>query len=181
MATEREPIIPEGDLVGPPSEPEAEKKTTTKREPAKRTTRRRGRGTVTAAMKADLESLRDAFIVEQIPIGLAMSRVLPITGKAYIAQSEELADALIEWGKTSPRIARILLKTGKVSGPMGVVVALSPVAAAAFYEMGYITAEKARTKVPEEIVQFIDAAEIKRAEEWPEGEHPEEQRPRAVS
>jgi hypothetical protein len=144
-----------GDLVNPDKPIVDTKKTTAKRAPS--------RGTNAAKLDAIKPSLTSGWVM----IGGGIALAFPLTGKTMIYQAEELTDSLVTWGKTSPRIAKILLTSGKAGGAFGFFGSVAPVAVALMVELRTISPDLAKNILPEELHQFIP---IPREQEWPAGE-----------
>lgn len=146
-------VVSERDLVGgsppdlvtdvPETPKDAPKKSTAKRAPSR------------GSKAAQLDAIRPALTSGFVMVGGGMSIALPLTGKTLIYQAEDLTDSLIAWGKTSPRIAKILLTAGSTGGAFGFLAAAAPLAIAAMAEMGTLSPDKARNFLPEELHEFI--------------------------
>jgi hypothetical protein len=151
----------EVDLVGDSSanlvddKPKPTEKTTAKRAPSRST------------KAAQLDAIKPSLTAGWVMIGGGISAALPLTGKATIYQAEELTNSLVTWGKSSPRIAKILLTAGKTGGAFGFLAAAAPVVVAIMVELRTIPPEMAKNLLPEELHQFIPAPA---ADQWPEKE-----------
>jgi len=103
-----------------------------------------------------------------VMVGGSVSMVLPLAGKAMIYQAEELTDSLIAWGKTSPKIAKILLSGGKATGAFAFMASAAPVGIALMVDLKRMSPALGKQLLPEELHQFIPNPDT----EWPEGEDP---------
>jgi hypothetical protein len=134
-----------GDLVkrseGEPKE-DKPKRTTTKRSAPPR-------------KHAELDAIRQPLVGTWTMLGGSLQFITPLTGRAMIYQAEDATDALIEWAKTSPRVARALLATSKAGGAFGFVSAMAPVGIAAMVELGIINPDVARAILPEELAAMV--------------------------
>lgn len=160
MATDR-------DLVGLPSEGDLVKPDKPKEEaPPERTTRKRAAPS-RSTKAAQLDAIRPALTSGFVLLGAGLSPALPLTGKAVVYQAEELTTSLIQWGKTSPRIAKILLTAGKTGGAFGFMTAAAPIGIAVLVELRQIGPDAAMRLLPEDLHQFIPPPV---EHEWPGGE-----------
>lgn len=137
--------------------------------PAKETTKTTSKRPATSRSKAaQLDGIKPTMVSGWVMVGGAVSMVVPLTGKAMIYQAEELTDSLIAWGKTSPRIAKILLTGGKTTGAFAFLTASAPVGIALLVELGRMSPDLGKRLLPEELHEFIPNPKT----EWPEGEDP---------
>lgn len=153
MTDNRDPIEIEGaDLVTRvDDDAETKAKPSTAKTPAKKPR--------TPKRVADLEGIRDHLRGSIGLVGGSMMVALPITGRATVHQAPEITDALIEWGKTSPRVAKTLLSASKVGGAFGFATAMAPVVIAALTEIGVMSPDTARVFLPQEVAEFLPKVE----------------------
>ena len=135
----------DGDLVNPDKKPAPEKETA---KPRARTTSRTSKA-------AQLDGIKPTMISGWVMVGGGIGMAFPLTGKAIVYQAEEMTDSLVAWGKTSPRIAKILLSAGKTTGAFAFAASVAPVGIALMVELRRINPTLAKTLLPEELHQFI--------------------------